>query len=275
MSKLNIGKLIKTVQRSASKHAPEILTAVGIAGMVTAGIMAVKATPKALERIEEEKERQTKELYKKSVDEGTLEEVDAVEKLKPADVLKVTWKYYIPAVGTGVASAICLIGSNRLSARRCTALATAYTLSETALKEYQEAALETVGEKKEQVIRDKVAKDRIDKEPVRSNEVIITSKGDTLCYDSISGRYFKSDMESIKSAQNNVNHRMMSEMYISLNEFYYELGLDTIGIGNDLGWNLDEGILDLDFSSQLTEDGTPCLVVSYRVAPKYDYTTLM
>ena len=31
-----------------------------------------------------------------------------------------------------------------------------------------------------------------------NKEVIITSKGDTLCYDSVSGRYFKSDIGTIK-----------------------------------------------------------------------------
>lgn len=37
------------------KHSPEILTGIGIAGMITTTVMAVRATPKALILIEEKK----------------------------------------------------------------------------------------------------------------------------------------------------------------------------------------------------------------------------
>jgi hypothetical protein len=60
-------------------------------------------------------------------------------------------------------------------------------------------------------------------------------------------------------------------MYISVNDFYYEIGLGNTKIGNDLGWHVDNGLIDLEFSSQLADDGTPCLVLDYRVAPRYDY----
>ena len=150
-------------------------------------------------------------------------------------------------------------------------MATAYTLSESALKEYQEKVVETIGEKKEQAIQDAVAKDRIEKNPVSTNEVIITEKGDTLCLDYPSGRYFKSDREKINKAVNELNRRMRDEMYISLNEFYYEIGLSGIGIGEELGWNIDQGYIEPSFSCQLAEDGTPCLVISYLVGPRYDF----
>ena len=68
---------------------------------------------------------------------------------------------------------------------------------------------------------------------------------------------------------------MLSEMYISLNEFFDELGLDHSSIGDDLGWNLDSGLIDLDFSSQIADDGTPCIVVNYQVKPKYGYSSLV
>lgn len=164
-----------------------------------------------------------------------------------------------------------MIGANSVNLRRNAALATAYTLSESALKEYQEKVIETIGEKKEQAIQDAVAKDRIEKNPVSTKEVIITEKGDTLCLDYPSGRYFKSDREKINKAVNELNRRMRDEMYISLNEFYYEIGLSGIGIGEELGWNIDQGYIEPSFSCQLAEDGTPCLVISYLVGPRYDF----
>ena len=253
MKKTKLSSISKGIRSVITKHSPEVLTGIGIAGMITTTIMAVRATPKALILIEERKE-----------------EID-VDKLTPIELIKTTWTCYIPAAITGGLSVICLIGANSVNARRNAALATAYTLSESALKEYQEKVIETIGEKKEQTVRDAIAKDRIDKNPVSSREVIITEKGNTLCYDSISGRYFKSDIDKIKKAENELNRRMRDEMYISLNEFYYEIGLNPIGIGDDLGWNIDRGYIELNFSSQLTDDGTPCLVIDYQVAPRYEY----
>lgn len=99
--------------------------------------------------------------------------------------------------------------------------------------------------------------------------------GETLCYDAVSGRYFKSKIDRIKRAENEINRRMRDEMYISLNEFYYEIGLPPIKLGDDIGWNIDEGYLDLRFSSQLAENDEPVFVIDYGCCPRYDYRTLM
>lgn len=253
MKKLNISKIVTSIRMSAAKHSPEILTGIGIAGLVVTTVMAVRATPKALILIEDKK----KELNE--------------DKLTPIETIKEAWICYVPAVLTGTVSIACLIGANSVNLRRNAALATAYTLSESALKEYQEKVIETIGEKKEQAIQDAVAKDRIEKNPVSTKEVIITEKGDALCLDYPSGRYFKSDREKINKAVNELNRRMRDEMYISLNEFYYEIGLSGIGIGDELGWNIDQGYIEPNFSCQLAEDGTPCLVISYFVGPRYDF----
>jgi len=270
MGKLNLSNIVKGVRTTMIKHSPEILTGIGIAGMITTTVMAVRATPKAIELIEKEKDRQNRELLKKAEENGH-DTCNYIERLKPIDIIKTTWKCYIPAAIIGGLSIACLIGANSVNARRNAALATAYTLSESALKEYQEKVIETIGKKKEQSVRDAIAKDRIDKNPVSSREVIITEKGNTLCYDSISGRYFKSDIDKLKKVENELNRRMRDEMYISLNEFYHEIGLNPISIGDDIGWNIDRGYIELNFSSQLTDDGNPCLVIDYQVTPRYGY----
>ena len=177
MNKSNISKVLSSVRTSMAKHSPEILTGIGIAGMITTTVMAVRATPKALILIEERKE-----------------EIGA-EELEVADVVKTTWFCYIPAVITGTLSIACLIGASSVNAKRNAALATAYTLSESALKDYQGKVVEMFGEKKHETVKDAVAKDKIEKNPVVTREVIITEKGNTLCYDAISGRYFKGDIQ--------------------------------------------------------------------------------
>ena len=255
--KKEIAKSFLSLKTAIKKHSPEILTGIGIAAMITTTVMAVRATPKALILIEERKE-----------------EIGA-EKLEAMDMVKTTWACYIPAAITGTLSVACLIGASSVNARRNAALATAYTLSESALKDYQGKVIEMFGEKKNEAVKDAVAKDKVEKNPVVTREVIITEKGNTLCYDAISGRYFKSDIEKIKKAECELNRQMLDDMYVSLNDFYYEIGLDSVKLGDELGWNVDSGYIDLSFSSQLASDGTPCLVIDYSVAPRYDYRNLL
>lgn len=253
MNKPNVRKFLKNTQAVLSARSPEILTGLGIAGMVTMTVLAVKATPKALKKIEETKEA-------KGTDELTVKET-----------VKATWKCYIPAATTGVVSAACLIGASSVHVKRNAALATAYKLSETALTEYRDKVIETIGEKKEQVVREKLAQDHIEGNPVSKNEVLITEKGNTLCYDAFSGRYFKSDIDHIKKAVNEINRRMLVDMYVSLNELYSEIGLGHISLGDQLGWNVDTKLIEPYFGSHVAEDGTPCLVIEFNTAPKYGF----
>lgn len=254
MGKTNLATIVASTRQFVSKRSPEILTGIGIAGMISTTVLAVKATPKAMELIEEKKREEW------------------LDKLSPVEMVKIAWKPYIPAIVTCVTSTACLIGASSVSAKRNAALATAYKLSETALTEYREKVIETIGEKKERTVRDKVAEERVKKNPVSKNEVIITGNGKTLCFDPISGRYFMCSIETIKRAENTLNKQMLHDIsgYVSLNEFYDEIGLDHTSVGDDLGWNTDQ-IIDIDFSSQLNDNGEPSVVLDYLVAPKYDF----
>jgi len=99
----------------------------------------------------------------------------------------------------------------------------------------------------------------------------VTNTGNTLCYESVSGRYFKSDIDKIKKAENELNRRMLREGCISLTEFFNEIGLTSTTISDELGWNIDKGLIELYFSSQLSDDGTPCIVVDYETMPTYKF----
>ena len=244
---------LNDTKKTLSKHSPAILTGIGITGMVTSTVLAVKATPKAMI------------LIKKAEDEKQ-------EKLENLEVVKATWKCYVPAVATGAVSIGCLIGANSVNASRHAALATAYKLSETALVEYREKVVETLGEKKEKVVRDKIAKDKIDANPPSKNTIIVTDNGEALCFEPTSARYFKSSIDKIKRAEMEIVKEMQQDVcgYSALNEFYDELGLERTSIGYDMGWNAMY-LPEIDFSSILTEDDQPCVVINYRNPPKYNF----
>lgn len=255
MANGKVTKFFKNVEMGLNRHSPEILTGIGIAGMITTTVLAVKATPKALRLLGEAEVKKGEELTKK-------------------EVVKTAWKCYVPAAVTCAASVACLIGASSVHVKRNAVLAAAYKLSETSLAEYREQVIETIGEKKEAAIRSKVHKKHIDENPVGRSEIIITGNGESLCYDHHSGRYFKSDIEKIRRAVNVINKQMLNENYVSLNDFYDELGLAPTKLGEALGWNIDGGLIDVDFSSQLDENGKPCLAIDYRTEPKYDYYKL-
>lgn len=253
LSKVNFKKMFDSAQKIVKKRAPEILTGVGIAGMLTTVVLSVKATPKALMLIEERKL-----------------DLD-MEELPPTEIVKTAWKCYIPPFVTGVMSCACIIGASSVSMRRNAALATAYTLSETALSEYRDKVVETLGEKKDADVRDAIAKDKLDKNPITGNEVVVTERGETLCYEPLSGRYFQSDIDKIKRALNEVNNMLLNDSYVALNDFYTEIGLGTTKIGDDLGWQIGGGLIDIHFSTHLAANGEPCLVVDFIKPPAYDY----
>lgn len=257
MDKSNVTKFIQSVSKWTTKHSPEILTGLGVAGGITTVVLAVKATPKAIKLIEDEK----KELKK--------------DKLTPVETVKAAWKPYVPVVITGVASVVCVVSANSVHVKRNAALAAAYQISTTALSEYREKVVETIGEKKERTVREKVAQERVNKKPVSTSEVIVTKKGETQFFEPLSGRYFKGDMETIKSIVNDLNRRMIGgEQYISLSEFYIEIGLPVTLVSDKIGWRVDKALIEIDYPAVKAEDGTPCLSLDYLTTPEYGYDHL-
>ena len=253
MRKPNINEAFKSLKRSTSKYSPQILTGLGIAGVVTTTVLAIKATPKAAKLVEEE-------AYERK------------EELTPMEVVKVTWKCYIPTAVSMATSITCLICANSVNTKRNAALAAAYKISETAFIEYKDKVVETIGEKKEKTVREKIAEDKVKNNPPTQNTIIMTDNGTELFLEPVSGRYFKSDMEKIRRIENECNKKMLHDIngYMSLNDFYDELGLEHSSIGYELGWN-SYNLLEIDYIPQLLEDDKLCVVLEYTTGPKYDY----
>ena len=86
----------------------------------------------------------------------------------------------------------------------------------------------------------------------------MTGKDTTLCYDAMFGRWFRSDVDTIIRAVNEINRKIVAgDMYASLNEFYDEVGLPPVEAGEYLGWNIDDGTIEIDKHPGLTDKGEP------------------
>lgn len=244
---------MRKLLKGLSNNSPAILTGVAACGVVGTVIFAVKATPKAIELMGEEQER-------KRLDGET----EHHELLSKKEIIQVAWKPYIPAMVMGTVTIACIIGSNQISTRRNAALMSLYSIAETGLKEYQSKVVETIGENKERKIRDDIDKDRLEKNPVTNNHIVVTGNGDSMCYDVLSGRYFKSNIEKIRQKVNDYNRDLLTEMEATLNDLYYELGLEGVKMGNDVGYTSDN-LCEVDFSTQLTPDNEACIVLNFSM----------
>lgn len=245
----NFPALLKKVEKAVVDNSPLIMTAIGVAGTLTTAYLTGKATFKAAELLaEEDPHMETKEKA------------------------LLVWKLYLPAAGSAAFTITAIIFSHHVSTRRAAALASAYAITERAFEEYQEKVTERMGEKKEREIRDEINQDRLNRDPVSKREVIIVN-GNVLCYDKLTGRYFQSDHESIRKAVNDINEQIIHSHYASLGDFFDKIGLEPVGLSEELGWNLDK-MLKIDYSTAMSDDNRPCLVLEYEVSPARNYFRL-
>lgn len=259
MKSINLSKFFNSALKLMSKNAPTILTTMAVIGVGGTVVLTVKCTQKAVKTIEESK-RENK-----------------VEELTKKEVVKACWKDYIPVYLMAGATAGCIIGANAVNLKRSAALVAAYQLSQSALSEYKEAAKDVVGEEKSHEIMQKAAEKRLDSTPKNTKELYCTPNGKYLFYDYLSGRYFRSSMDIMKKAENLLNRQINTDMYASLNDLYdylYNPDMGPIGLGDELGWNMCHGYVELEFSSQISNDGEPCIVMMVKDDPHFNYASL-
>jgi hypothetical protein len=154
------------------------------------------------------------------------------------------------------------MGARQAGANRTAAAVAAYSLTERAFTEYKEKVVEQIGKNKEQKVRDDLAQDQVSKGPP-STEVVMLGKGEVLCCELHTHRYFRSDMETLRKAENKINHLINSDVYVTLDEFYDILGLNYTSHSAYWGWNSDK-LMELKFSTVLSENGEPCLAFDYN-----------
>ncbi len=252
MKTVPLSTAFRDLEKYVSRNSPSILTGLGIGLGIASTVLAVSATPKAIQLLEARKKEEQK------------------DKLTAIETVRTAGTCYIPSVLAAAGSIYCIASANARFSKRNAILATAYALSERDLREYRDKVKETVGEKKEKEIRGKIAKDHILNNPAEPNRVLTPNGGKTLCYDNWTGRYFMSDMETLRKCENEMNARVIKEQFVSLNELYDMLNLEPIKMGEDFGWNFDgfhDDLIHFSYFSQLDRDGNPCLVLDYDAKP--------
>jgi len=243
-------QIFKQAQTLIAENSAALLTGTGVIGVVTTAILTGKASIKAHLLVED--------MARQDISAGPVTTKEKVVAVAPL---------YVPAVASGLTTIGAIIFSYRISVSKSAALAAAYGISEKAFGEYKEKVLEHVTPKKAGDITDAVAKQQMTDNPPPSSQVMVVADGDILCLDTFSGRYFRCSIERIRKAENEINLEIANHNVASLGDFYEKIGLPQTDMSETFGWTLNN-IIEIDYSTQMTDDGRPCVVVTFTNAPQ-------
>ena len=243
-----------------NRNASKILAGFAIGAGVMAVGFAIEATPKAMILLEEKKQER------------------GGEKLDAKTIIKTAAPVYIPtAISMGISTG-CIIAASSVNDRRNAALAAACTMSETALRSYQDKVVETVGPEKAKEIKEAVTLEKMAKCP--EPDEIPTAKNlapddvsydkKVKCWESLSGKYFWTTRNAIEKALNGLNKQLLSDLSVTENDLYDYLGMEHCKNGDLLGWDTQSCMMvDTFYGSRVDEEGMPCLVLDYNTPPKW------
>lgn len=234
------------------KHSPEILTAVGIGGVVTGTVMACVATTK-LEK--------TMEPHKKELDDIHEKKEQMTENDYRSEVTKAyartAWdmaKLYGPAAIVEATSIGCLLGSHKIMRNRNSALAAAYTTVSSAFNSYKKRVADKIGPDAEKELRydirtegveeeytDEKGKKKVRKKVVKTMDTREKSPYSRFYAQGCDGwsKDPGANLITLQSKQAFLNERLQIRGFLFLNEVYEYLGIPPIREGQYLGWYYD------------------------------------
>lgn len=248
-----MNNLLNRSKMFLKRNAPTILTCVGAVGVVSTAVMAVKATPKALDLLDQAKEEKG-------------------EDLTVLETVAVAGPVYIPTVVVGASTIACIFGANVLNKRHQASLISAYALLDNSFKEYKKKVTELYGEEADSEIRQELAKDKY------AGDGKLSENNKQLFYDEFSGRYFESTMEDVLRAEYEVNKRLCNHAGLYLNEYYDLLKIPRVNYGDYLGWSAAE-VYDMSWESwvnfehtkALIADDLECHIISFCPDPTFGF----
>lgn len=206
------------------KQLPKVLAVAGALGVPVTAYLSVKAGMKS--------ERQMHEAYEVYCFKDSF-----VERFK------LTWKNYIPPVVSGLLTVGAIIGGYSLTAKQIAGLIAVGGSLATYKDELEAKIEEKFGKQSLDEIKKEIAE-----EVYSPTSVEETGNGDILCYESYSGRWFRSSKKAVERAERALNRRFDAGAgeYVCLNDFYTLLGLAESHFGFEFGWAANKDYYDGD-----------------------------
>lgn len=259
---MNKGKKLKVYLERSS---PTILTCIASAGVIATAILAVRATPKAVELIRKD---------------SMINHDGDPKAYTKAEAIKSAWHCYIPSAVVGTSTIICMFGANILNKRQQAALTSAYALMNNAYQDYKSKVKELYGEETHRAVMDSIAAEK-----AKDTHICTQCFGNTLdfgddseekrlFYDTFSKRYFETTIEKVIEAEYHLNRNFaLGGGEITLNEFYDFLGLEKVDYGDRLGWCINDEMcwIDFDHHKTILDDGLEVYIIDMVYEPTSDF----
>ena len=262
--------IVQKTSRFVVKNAPHILMGVGTTASISAVIFAVKATPNASKAAVIKKH----EIAAKKLKETGIEPYP-LRKLTIWEWVQATAKFYGPAAAMEALALVCFWAAHGIDIRRQAVLSGLCATAEQALQEYQRKVQQMIGEKAEKEIRNGVAQDVVDRNPVPANTTYYLD-GSTERWFIFKNQRFRSTYQRIKDAQNDANHEMIQHMYISEQEVMWLLDPDHKYLKPDydsgqVGWSVDNlMIFDIDWGSDPNHEPVGVITIYDKDGNRYE-----
>ena len=185
---------------------------------------------------------------------------------------------YIPVAILGGGSAICLIKSYDINAKRLAAATALAEVSMEALRAHKEKVKEVLGEEKAREIEEKVREDEKEKHEISEDPAC-----DIQWFkDELTGQEFLCTKEEIIKANLEFVTRLHNEMMISVNEWIDILNDHAFSCGNDYqlqhvldgderGWECGYDIYVDCKKPGTTSRGKSCFILEYSLPPRLGY----
>lgn len=240
---MKLGKYFKKIGFYARKHAPEILTGVGIGTGAACVILSNKSTHDKLDDILEEHNEEMEEIreYSDSIKKDTFKQY-----AKTAGKLA---KAYGPALACGAVSVTCAISGCKIQKNRNIALAGAYAALDQGFKKYRKEVQERYGDEIDKEIRAGVKKSQEvielqedGSEKTKKAKAIpetFTASDTSRFFDSSCDDFSEDPEENLrflKIVANTCTERLHRNGYLFLNDVYKALGMEPSNAGQRLGW---------------------------------------
>lgn len=258
--------IVKKASTAAFKmkvHSPALLVGAGIVGLVTAGVLACKATPKAVkvtEKCKEDIEKVKEDLTNNAPDKNGKPYTVEKAKHDTRTIYFHTAGKYVKTYGIPVALGVLSIGSILMGFKilngRYVATAGLLAATERKFDSYRDRVRGRLGTEEEDLLyrnaRKEIVKEiTVDEETgevkEELKEKIVQSRSDIdlndkflFIYDAANAldwkRYPGWNLKYLRDAEQELNRRLQSRGYLTLNQALEAIGLQPVDYGMIAGW---------------------------------------
>ena len=270
-----IANILRRAAKFTTDNSPLILTGIAVLGTLGTAYWTHRATQRATREWDAHEY-----VVNDAHDRGELSQREYDEALSRKTQLKMVGKYYLSPLLMGGVTIGAIVSAHKIGTNRAAAITTAYLISARAFDEAEEKFTAKLGDKKTREVREEIAQAKVDRMPFPSGQNVFVTGTKSWVLDTYSMRYFQSDIETLRAAQNTLNEQILQggDDTASLTDFYDLIGLERTKGSDDVGWNTDKTLtLDLDNASLTPADSVypppkiPCIVMDYKVMPIRQY----